>query len=274
MTRGSREWFVRKAARDAAGSDRLRGQLAKQLAFHHAPCKSVRVPELLGHGEVDGRFYFDMEFVRGADGVSFLRRATYGEVVAVADRLCEYLRESSQRSPTHTGQTTLFEALYAKLCDVHRRTNVLDGETLVQLFVALERLRELSAELVPTACHGDLTLENLVVDGDGVLWLIDFLDAPFEHWWHDVTKLHQDLEGGWYLRSQPPIARCVLDYLSHRLIAATRDRASSYARVHAVLLACAFVRILPYARNDDELAFVKARIEHFARISNEEANRS
>lgn len=274
MTRDGRRWFVRKAARDPAGSARLRRQLDKQLAFGQALGGAVRVPPVLGQGEIDGRFYFDMEFVRGLDGISYLRRASYGEVVAVADRLCGYLDEIATRAPAGTTGPSLFDALYTKLCDVHRQTDEPGGETLARLFLALDRLRALSADLGPTMCHGDLTLENLVVDEHGAFWLLDFLDAPFEHWWQDVAKLHQDLDGGWYLLSQPAIARCVLDYLSRRLLAAASRRAPMYTQVHAVLLACTFVRILPYARTAREWQFVKARVDHYARASSEEMRRS
>jgi aminoglycoside phosphotransferase len=268
MTRDKRHWFVRKAARDPAASPRLRRQLAKQLAFGQAQNGTMRAPEVLGHGEIDGRFYFDMEFVRGTDGVSYLRRANYGEVAMVGDRLCGYLREMSARAPLDPHSTpseSVFDALYTKVCSVHRRTQILADETVVQVFVALERLREIAPTLAPTACHGDLTLENFVVDEHGTFWLIDFLDAPSEHWWHDVTKLHQDLDGGWYWRGQLPIAACVLDYLSRRIIAAATECDPRYPSQHALLLACTFLRVLPYARDADEVAFVKARIEHFAR---------
>jgi aminoglycoside phosphotransferase (APT) family kinase protein len=287
MTRDGQRWFVRKAARDAAGSARLRRQLAKQVAFGQALDGAVRVPDILDQGEVDGRFYFDMEYVRGADGISYLRRASYAEVAALADRLCGYLDEIAVR-PAHSATgpgaglgpglgpglgSTLFDALYTKLCEVHRKSDALAGDTLAQLFLGLERLRGVSAGLAPTMCHGDLTLENLVIDERGGFWLLDFLDAPFEHWWQDVAKLHQDLDGGWYLMTQPPIARCVLDFLSRRLIAAASRREPMYAQVHAVLLACTFARILPYARTAEERAFVAARVEHYARQSAEAETR-
>lgn len=268
MTRDGRRWFVRKAARDPAGSARLARQLAKQRAFVGSIGAAldgvVRVPQILGEGEHDGRFYFDMEYIRGVDGISYLRRASYPEVVSVADKLCRYLDEVAVRPAVGDGAPTLFDALYGKLCDVHRKTAALRGETLAQLFLALEHLRTASTGLAPSLCHGDLTLENLVVDEHGVFWLLDLLDAPYEHWWQDVAKLHQDLDGGWYLLHQPAIGRGVLDYVSRRLLTAAVARAPVYAGIHAVLLACTFVRILPYARTAEERAFVTARVEHYA----------
>src|SRR5262249_48162573 len=162
-------------------------------------------------------FFFDMEFIRGMDGVTWLRRASYGEVVALGDRLCRYLELIAAGAPLRPTNETLFEALYTKLCDVLRKTDAISAATLGRVFVALEKLQKTGGGLSPTLCHGDLTLENLVIDADGKLWLLDFLDAPFEHWWQDVSKLHQDLDGGWYLLAQAPIAQCVLDYLSRRL---------------------------------------------------------
>ncbi len=263
VTRDDRHWFVRKVARDPASSERLRRQMAKQLLFRGLAAEIVSTPAVLDHGEHEGRFFFDMEFIRGMDGVSYLRRATYADVVSFADRFCGYLATVAERPPARPLDLTLFDALYDKLCAVQRKTAAIESETLVQLFIALERLRGLS--LQPTLCHGDLTLENIVIDDQRRLWMLDMLDSPFEHYWQDVTKLHQDLEGGWYLMREAPIARCVLDYISRRLMAATVKLDPHYEKIHAVLIACTFVRILPYVRTANEKQFVTQRIEHFAR---------
>ncbi len=266
MTTDDRHWFVRKIASDAAGSARLRGQMTKQIALA-ATTDVVATPRVLEHGEIDGRFYFDMEFVRGTDGVSYLRRATYAQVEALSDRFCRYLETVAAQAPDHASSGSLFEALFGKLCEVQQRTSLIDDATLAALFMSLERLRARTAGLATTRCHGDLTLENIVVDDRGQVWLLDLLDAPFEHYWQDLAKLHQDLAGGWYLRSHPPIARYVLDYVSRRLLAAATQLDPSYVEIHPVLLACTFVRILPYVRTPEEQQFVKQRIAHFARLA-------
>src|SRR5690606_30619799 len=113
------------------------------------------------------------------------------------------------------------------------------------------------------------TLENMVVDARGELWMLDFLDAPFEHYWQDLAKLHQDLDGGWYLRAHAPISRCVLEYISHQVRQAAMLLDERYSAMHAVLLAFTFVRILPYVKTEEEQQFVIQRIEHFARRAHE-----
>ncbi len=55
----------------------------------------VSTPRILDEGEIDGRYFYDMEFVRGPDGTSYLMRASYEEVTLFTDRLCTYLEEAS-----------------------------------------------------------------------------------------------------------------------------------------------------------------------------------
>jgi aminoglycoside phosphotransferase (APT) family kinase protein len=266
LTKDGRHWVVRKAARDAAASPRLRAQARKQQAFAAAMGDQVRTPNILDEGEVDGRFYFDMEFVRGPDGASYLRRASYGDVAQFATRLCEYLQAAAERDPLPGGNGcgSLFEAIYTKLCDVQRSTGLISPDNLTQLFLALDRVQGLGP-LATTLCHGDLTLQNMVIGGDGAIWVVDLLDSPFEHYWQDVAKLHQDLSGGWFLLDQPPVAQCVLDFISGRLLEAVSRLNPGYPQVHELLVASTFVRILPYARTPEEKQFVTQRIDYFAR---------
>jgi aminoglycoside phosphotransferase (APT) family kinase protein len=264
MTKDSRHWFVRKVAKLPEASARLRGQARKQMAFSNETGDLIYTPRILDEGETDGRYYFDMEFVRGPDGTSYLTRATYEEVAALADRLCNYIKFAASRPPlteaTHGG---LFDALYSKLCEVQEKTKRISTEDLSNLFLALDRLRRRGA-LAATLCHGDLTLQNMVVSDRGEIWVVDLLDAPFEHYWQDVAKLHQDLSGGWYLLEQPPVAQCVLDFVVRQLMSAATALDEIYPQLHALLVASTFVRILPYARTPEQTRFVSERISYFA----------
>lgn len=264
ITKDSRNWFVRKAAQTPANSSRLRGQARKQAAFSREMSDVVVTPRILDEGEIDGRFYYDMEFVRGPDGTSYLMRASYDEVTQFADRLCEYMQLAAQRPPLAEGNHRgLFEALYAKICEVQCRTGLISAGNLSQLFLALDRVRRLG-DVPLTLCHGDLTLQNMVVGAEGKIWVVDLLDSPFEHYWQDVAKLHQDLSGGWYLLEQPPVAQCVLDFVSRRLLQAAAGLDEVYPQLHTLLVASTFVRILPYARTAEERQFVTERITYFA----------
>jgi aminoglycoside phosphotransferase len=271
LTTDERNWFVRKAARDVEGSARLRMQIEKQRAFGRRVGHLMHTPEVLAEGDIDGKYYVDLQFVRGTDGATYLRRASYGDVVALAEKIEEYVRvAATEPCVAKSAAPSLFEATHQKLCHIQRRTSLLSNDTLARLFLALDTLRS-TARHEPTLCHGDFTLENFIIDERGNLTVLDLLDAPFEHYWQDVAKLHQDLAGGWYERNQPRISACVLEYLSRRLVAAVSRLDSSYAGVHALLVACTFARILPYAKSAAEIAFVRERVDHFSKLAQDRA---
>jgi aminoglycoside phosphotransferase len=273
VTQDGRHWFVRKAALERGGSERLKRQALKQRSFGALAKGSFSVPRIMSDGEREGRYWFDMEFVRGVDGATFLRRATFPQITAFADQLCAYIELAAGAAPVDSSRTaSLFDALYSRICAVKEKVPSLDNATLGSLLRALNDVRA-HASQQPTLCHGDLTLENLVIDEKGQVYALDLLDAPFEHYWQDVAKLHQDLAGGWYLRKQLPIALGVLQYVSRRLVDIATKLDPHYPNVHAVLVASTFVRILPYATDVDERRFVQERVTHFVAQCNSREER-
>jgi aminoglycoside/choline kinase family phosphotransferase len=142
----------------------------------------------------------------------------------------------------------------------------LSDAVLGRLFVAVGRLRECTAQGAGF-CHGDLTLENLMVDRDGRVWLVDFLDSPFEHPWQDYVKLQQDIEGGWYLRKGLRMGPAIMSYARQWLLEIIAEIAPDYSKYAPTLAAVNFSRILPYTRTPEERAFVIERVEHFAALA-------
>lgn len=266
ITRDNRHWFVRKGAATSAGNARLRLQAEKQKHWHRADRGPLRVPRILEEGEVDGRYYFDMEAVRGLDGMTYLRTVDYCGAAGFADRLCEYLTTASQSAAIVPSKATdLFASLYDRVCEIQAATSRLRDADAAAILLGLSRLHRIGISQ-PTWAHGDLTLENLIVDSSGEIWAFDLLSTPFEHYWHDVAKLHQDLDGGWYLRRKPPVARCITEFLSRRLLQTANRLDARYAELHALLSAVTFVRILPYAADAQTLDFVQQRVSHYARL--------
>lgn len=264
-TRDDRRWFVRKAAPYPELSSRLRKQKEKQVSFAARTGGLIRAPEVLQDGEINGCYYFDMEYVRGPDGISFLSRAPDYDVRGLADQLASYLESASVAEPVLASPSqSYFHALYRKLCEIQTKTgNGLPGQSAAQLFAGLERMLDLD-DLKPTLCHGDFTLENTIIAEGRQIYVLDLLESPFEHYWQDLAKLHQDLAGGWYARNRLPVAQWVLDYLRRRLQETGRKLNDAYAELHPLLMAITFARILPYAKEADDRAFVLHRIEHFA----------
>jgi hypothetical protein len=79
-----------------------------------------------------------------------------------------------------------------------------------------------------------------------------------------VAKLHQDLDGGWYLRRQAAISRCVGEYVARQVFQTAVRLDPSYASIHCVLMAATFIRIVPYVTNAESRAFVLERVAHYS----------
>lgn len=53
--------------------------------------------------------------------------------------------------------------------------------------------------LAPSPCHGDMTLENIIIKNDN-LFFIDFLDSFYDSWILDIGTLLQDVQVMWSYR--------------------------------------------------------------------------
>jgi aminoglycoside phosphotransferase len=267
MTRDDRTWFVRKGAATVEHNDRLRRQARKQAALAAMPVDAVRTPSILDEGTIDGRYYFDMEVVHGVDAATYLRISDYASVRRFTAQLCDYLRAAADRPPlvALAGGQTLFDYLYSRICEVQALTTALSPEVLSGVLVGLDQVRS-AGDPRMTLSHGDLTLENIVVDHEGRLWFLDLLDSPFESYRQDVAKLHQDLDGGWYLRRQEAIARCVGDYVGRQVFQTAVRLDPSYAVLHPVLMAATFIRIIPYVADAESRRFVLERVAHYTAL--------
>jgi len=259
-------WFVRKASRGPDGGARLREQVRRQVAFGRARPGGVRTPEVLDEGEVDGRYYVDMDYVPGLDGATFLQSAEIDAVRRFGDTVEAAMAALAAAPLPDAAPIDLFDCLVRRIAAIHEREPVLDDDDLGRLLRLVEGVRDLPP-LAPTLNHGDLTLENLIVDGSDGLWAVDLLDGPADHWWFDVAKLHQDLTGGWYQRRVGPMSRAVLAYLGDRLVDVACGLDAAYRAAHMPILVTSFVRILPYATDDHDRAMVVERIRHLTSVA-------
>ena len=72
------------------------------------------------------------------------------------------------------------------------KQNLLNFNELNEAFKILENFNW--SKIPKTPCHGDLTLENILITQDKKLYLIDFLDSFYNSWMIDIAKLLQDLD--------------------------------------------------------------------------------
>lgn len=255
--------FIRKISAEPAGNARLQAQAVKQKLIAGLLDGCVTTPRILDEAhDGAGLYYFDMEYVRGQDGVTFLRTASFPAVVRFADALSEAIERFATLkdqvllvSPRGTALAKC-EEIYGKVADI----DVQAGRSLERLLQAVVKA-DIPDDLAVTACHGDMTLENLVITADNRIVFIDLLDTFFDHWLGDVAKLEQDLKAGWYMRKSPPLPIGVVHYVRNRLLDLSDRLSGDASRLLSLFVCIHLARILPYAKTVEDRVFVLGRLD-------------
>lgn len=255
--------FVRKAAMTGDRNGPMRVQADRQRWLRNRLAGAAEVPEILDEGEIEGLYYFDMEFVPSRDANAFLATASFGDTERFAASVEQLILHLSQcRLDTQAAPTT--QPLILKLAEIDARTSGGFANILEPLREMIDATAFPAGATHATACHGDLTFENILVGAKHRLWLIDPIQSPMDHYWFDWSKLFQECEGYWYLHRRKPISTGVVHWLRNRWHRAANDLTPGYAAWHYLLLALTFARILPYVRTEDDMSFVVGRVQHFS----------
>ena len=260
--------FVRKAAMAPANNAALRIQATRQTWLGDQLRGAAEVPEVLGEGEADGLYYFDMAFISSRDANAYLASASFGDVEEFAASVETLMRGLSERALPGASPPTL-DPLRTKLAEIDARTAHGFEALLGPIREALDRLDRFADTSVATVTHGDLTFENILVSAKRKLWLIDPIQSPIDHYWMDWAKLFQDCEGLWHLHRGKPLSVGVTRWLRNRWLQSAGALSPDYPARHYILLALTFARILPYARTADDIAFVTERVRGFGQAAQE-----
>lgn len=226
--------FVRKISKDASYNVRLETQMKLQKGF----MRNIGSPKVYRSGHKGDLFFFDMEYIPGANFASSLEDIDYP---TINNLLCIIFSELFSRS-SDSCNPAIFEmkliALKSQLS-----YNVL-------YYDVIQRIQPYLLRIESTTCgHGDLTLENILINDRGTLLYIDFLDSFFHSWKMDCAKLLQDFELMWswrYDRISVNLA-IKIEYCRSLLIDAIERYAtpSVFPEIYS-LLSLNVLRILPY----------------------------
>ena len=111
------------------------------------------------------------------------------------------------------------------------------------------------SKLTPSQCHGDMTLENIIVKNDQ-LYFIDFLDSFYDSWFLDIGTLLQDVQVMWSYRFQRNVSmNTVLRLIVFRdlLLDEIKKVNPDYVLEVYYSLLQKLIRIYPYTK--DELTY-------------------
>lgn len=259
---GTSPAFIRKISASPAGNARLQAQAIKQKLTSGLLNGHATTPHIFGEGHDGDLYYFDMDYIQGLDGISFLRTASFPAIARFTEKLCASLeRMAGLQEPSLP--ICPRESATAKCRDILDATPPEDlhaRHILARLLDAIGAA-EMPERLSVTACHGDMTLENIVVTEAGEIVFIDLLDTFLNHWTADIAKLDQDLKAGWYMRKSPPLPLGVVSYVRKSLATLAETLSGGSPAFISLLVCIHLARILPYAKSTDDRHFVLDRLD-------------
>lgn len=244
--------FVRKTSSGSDYNERLKCQMEKQKMFSN---KIIKTPKVYQSGfDENELFYFDMEYVQGITLARYVMSIEINKIRQIVKMIYDGIIDShSQSQPQNDGDYKAFQDKISSL------SNSVDPEVFSD---ALEILNGHNWKAFPSSrCHGDLTLENIIIKGDQV-YVIDFLDSFFDSWIIDIGTLLQDVQTLWAYRNMNCIdinAKIRLIVFRDVLMDGLKESSPHFIIEAYYALLLKLLRIVPYA-DDKTLRFLAVKI--------------
>lgn len=243
--------FVRKISKDKEYNGRLKVQCEKQAGFKGNFISSSRV---LNSGvNENGLFYFDMEYVQGITLAEYIKTMEIGKVRSLVESLANNLVPAEQPALSVEEKQAVSDIFKNKLSSLR---NILSAENndIIARSLCLLEAHDWS-RLTPSHCHGDMTLENIIIKNDKI-YFIDFLDSFYDSWFLDIATLLQDVQVMWSYRFQENVSmNTILRLIVFRdlLLDEIRKINPDYILEIYYALLQKLIRIYPYTK--DELTY-------------------
>ena len=242
--------------------ERAKRNVAKQRLFRpmytgHARISAVEVLDFKIHQD---RAELLMPYVEGITGRTFLIHATRNIAQILSKSISTLIYTELNNSREEVVDLSLFE------CKIQNVADLTDDRDLRSLVVrAMDKITKLPLKMTfPIgSCHGDLTLNNIILDPSSGVTLIDFLDTYLETPLQDVAKLKQDFIYGWSFRKEPTSlgikAKIFCRYHSPQAILQAERL---YPRQVWLMTLMALVRIAPYVKDSVTKQWLEKSITH------------
>ena len=258
--------FVRKISKDKEYNDRLKRQCEKQAAFGGG---KIKVPTVYNSGlSEDGLFYFDMEYVQGMTLAEYVKTMEIGKVRGLVEILVDNLIPKGKSVSSFEQKENVINIFKRKISNL-RELLISHKNPIIEQSLELLEKHDWT-NLIPSQCHGDLTLENIIIKNDN-LYFIDFLDSFYDSWLMDMGTLLQDVQVMWSYRNVDNVGmNTVLRLIVFRdlLLDEIGKIDSGYILEIYYALLQKMIRIYPYAKEKKTYDFLNEKTAIIIRTIN------
>ena len=248
--------FVRKTSKDKDYNERLKIQCEKQMNFKSSKINS---PKVYNQGYTDdGLFFFDMEYVQGMTLAEYIKTMEIGKIKELVTSLVTSLVPNTNEL-IFKKENNVQSVFLKKLSSLRATLFDKDNDVINKSLDLLESHDW--GKMISTSCHGDMTLENIIVKNDK-LYLIDFLDSFYDSWFLDVGTLLQDVYVMWSYRFQEQVnMNTVLRLIVFHdlLVDEIKKIDNDYVVEIYYALLQKLIRIFPYTNDEQTYNFLKEK---------------
>lgn len=249
--------YVRKVSKDRDYNARLKIQSDKQASFDGNP---IKAPKVLNSGyTTDGLFFFDMEYIQGITLAEYIKTIEIGKMKGLVEALVSSLVPREIPDMTEAEKIKVVETFSTKISGLRKTLSNANNKIVDQALDLLEAHDW--SKLTPTQCHGDLTLENIIIKNDN-MYFIDFLDSFYDSWFLDVGTLLQDVQAMWSYRFEKSVnMNTVLRLIVFRdlLLDEVQKIHSEYIVEIYYALLQKLLRIYPYTKDKRTYSFLNEK---------------
>lgn len=249
--------YVRKISKNIEYNKRLEKQCKKQNLFNG---DVVQAPKVLNQGYTrDGLYFFDMEYIQGVTLAEYIKTIEIGKIKGLVDVLVKNLVPNVNQVVSNEQKEKIKNTFEMKISTL--RQNISNNDIINEALILLENHDW--SKLIPSQCHGDMTLENIIVKNDS-LYLIDFLDSFYDSWFLDIATLMQDVQIMWSYRFMKEInMNIVMRLIVFRdlLLDEIKKIDSNFINEIYYSLLLKLIRIYPYTNDELTYRFLDEKIE-------------
>ncbi|MBI2596900.1 hypothetical protein HYW41_01975 [Candidatus Daviesbacteria bacterium] len=263
--------IVRKQSEKKEQIDRLKVQYSKHIFLSKLNNDLLRsnkpvlfnIPQIISSGNEGGNFFYEYKFVEGVSLSEALSLKSTNQLIKLIDKLVliiKYFSTNSEYFELSYENRKFEDVLTDKIVNV---CNILNLDSSIKNKL-LSKLSSVNIPTNKTLCHGDLSFENIIVDKKDNIWLIDCIGTFYPHYWTDLSKLFQDIEGEWYsLKHKVKPDRFKNKQLTNYLKKRINEFDKDYIKSHNFFMAMIFLRILPYLKDQSKQKKILRKINSY-----------
>ncbi|MBR5913840.1 MAG: hypothetical protein IKZ58_05720 [Selenomonadaceae bacterium] len=244
--------YVKKLSVSKDYNSRLESQCLKQSAVF---LNGFNKCNIYDSGFQDGLFYFTMEYVQGKTLAEKMFDINLYEIEFFTYKL---LLHATNYEKINFGADSIFQA---KIEDLQKK--LFNRVKLNEIFNILKNFSW--QYVIHSKCHGDLTLENIIVSGEK-LTPIDFLDSFYDSWMIDAAKILQDVDVMWSYRHILPNSNLLvrLTIMRDFIVQKIRHMFMGDKMIETVymILLLNLIRIFPYVKDSFTENFLSVKIPY------------